>query len=476
MKKKFIRDISANTLQLIISQFCGLLIFYLLSTKLSKNDFGEINWTLAILLTSFGILAFGIDQISIKRIASGNDPVKMLSVYFIHVLLTGSVFYILLWAGRMLFPSFFEQHHLLLLLGIAKLMIFFSTPFKQLATGLEKFRSLLVMAVCSNVLRSILLIAFALWGQFNLYTIVIIFIAGDVAELLLCIIIMRYVIKVPVILKWNKAEYSGLIRESLPQSGVAVFTSALTRLDWIFLGLLANNIILAEYSFAYKVFEVATLPMLVIAPVLIPRFTRLFHPSTPELSSVKANDLLVLFRLEMMIASLTGLVLCILWSPVIDLLTQDKYGGVNQYTIILLSASMPFLYFNNFLWTINFARGKLKMIFYVFLVSFIVNLVGDIILIPFFKAEGAAVAYLVAIITQSIIYFQRTELKGLGKNVHAVLLCPVIALGVGYLAAIVFDATWMILAGSIIFFILLMYFTRQLRNSDWTVFKRVSGL
>jgi O-antigen/teichoic acid export membrane protein len=475
MKKKFIRDISANTLQLIISQFCGLLIFYLLSTKLSKNDFGEINWTLAILLTSFGILAFGIDQISIRRIASGKDPVKMLSVYFGHVLLTGSVFYILLWAGSLLFPSFFQQHHLLLLLGIAKLMIFFSTPFKQLATGLEKFRPLLVMAVCSNVLRSILLIAFALSGQFDLHTVVIIFIAGDLAELLLCIIIMRYIIKVPVVLKWDKTEYRGLIKESLPQSGVALFAAALTRLDWIFLGLLTNNIILAEYSFAYKVFEVATLPMLVVAPVLIPRFTKLFEASASELPTAKANDLLVLLRLEMIIASLTGLVLCILWSPVIDLLTQDKYGSVNQYTIIFLSASMPFLYFNNFLWTINFARGKLKMIFYVFLVSFIVNLVGDIILIPFFKAEGAAVAYLIAIITQSVIYFQNTELQGLKKNAYAVLLCPIGALTGGYIAATLFDSVLMALTGSVIFFAMLLYFTRQIRGSDWAVLKRVSG-
>jgi O-antigen/teichoic acid export membrane protein len=476
MKKKFIRDISTNTFQLIISQFCGLVIFYLLSTKLSKNDFGEINWTLAILLTSFGILAFGIDQISIKRVASGNDPAKLLSVYFLHVLMTGTVFYLLVWIGSRVFSSFYEQHHLLLLLGIAKLMIFFSTPFKQLATGLEKFRSLLIMAVCSNVLRSILLIVFALSGRFDLNTVVIIFIAGDAAEFLLSMIITRYVLKIPVIIKWDKAGYRGLIKESLPQFGVAVFTSALSRLDWIFLGLLANNIILAEYSFAYKVFEVSTLPMLVIAPLLIPRFTKLFHPSASEIPDVKTNDLLVLLRIEMIIASLTALVLCILWSPVIDPLTQNKYGTVNQYTIILLSASMPFLYFNNFLWTVNFARGQLKMIFYVFLVSFIVNLVGDIILIPFFKAEGAAVAYLIAIMAQSVIYFQKTELPGLKKNAYAVLLCPVLAIASGCLAAAIFDSVLLTFSSGIICFIILLYFTRQIRNSDWIVFKRVSGL
>ena len=476
MNRKFIRDISANTLQVIIVQLCGLAIFYFLSTRLSKNEFGEINWSLAVLLTAFGILSFGVDQISIKRIASGSDATRTLSSYIMHVLIAGVLFYTFLWIGNFVFPSFFEHHHLLLLLGIGKLMIFLSTPFKQLATGLEKFRPLLFMAICSNVLRSAALIIFAALDQFSLDIIIVIFIAGDLAELLLCLFIMQYIIKVPVRLNWNKAEYTGLVKEALPQLGVAIFTSALSRLDWIFLGLLASNIILAEYSFAYKVFEVSTLPMLVIAPVLIPRFTKLFHPSVKVISPVRTNDLFVLLRLEMVIASLVALVLTILWVPVIDWITQHKYGAVNQYTILLLSASMPFLYLNNFLWTINFAQSRLKMIFYVFLFSFLFNLAGDIIMIPFFKAEGAAIAYLIAIIVQSVIYLKKTRLDGLKDNSYSVLLCPVIALVSGFLATWLFNSTWMILFGSLFFYMLVLYFTKQIRVSDWIVFKRVSGL
>ncbi len=476
MKRKFISDISANTLQVIIVQFCVLIIFYFLSTGLSKNEFGEINWTLAVMLTAFGILSFGIDQISIKRIASGSNATQTLSIYFTHVLIAGSLFYTFLWIGRFVFPQFFQQHHLLLLLGIGKLMIFFSTPFKQLATGLEKFRPLLVMAICSGVLRSLALILFAALGQINLAVVVIIFIAGDLAELLLCLYIMQYIIKIPVTLQWNKKEYTGLVKEALPQLGVAVFTSALSRLDWIFLGLLASNIILAEYSFAYKVFEVSTLPMLVIAPVLIPRFAKLFHPSASEVSVDKINDLFVLLRLEMIIASLVGLVLCILWVPVIDPVTQNKYGAVNQNTILILSASMPFLYFNNFLWTINFAKGRLKMIFYVFLISFLFNLVGDIVLIPFFKAEGAAIAYLVAIMAQSAVYLYRTKLRGLKKNSYAVLLCPAFAIVSGMLAIALFNTVLLVFIGALALYFLLLYSSRLIRPNDWVVFKRISGI
>jgi O-antigen/teichoic acid export membrane protein len=97
MNRKFIRDISANTLQVIIVQCCGLVIFYLLSTRLDKSEFGEINWALAVLLTAFGILAFGIDQISVKRFASGNNARQLLSIFCTHVLLAGTLFFIILW-------------------------------------------------------------------------------------------------------------------------------------------------------------------------------------------------------------------------------------------------------------------------------------------------------------------------------------------------------------------------------------------
>ncbi|MFM6924154.1 MAG: oligosaccharide flippase family protein [Ferruginibacter sp.] len=474
MKKKFLQDISLNTLQVIVVQSCGLVIFYLLSTRLNKSEFGEINWALAVLLTAFGILAFGIDQIAVRRIAAGYNPASLLSAYLTHVLTAGCIFYFILWGSSLVFPSFFSQHQVLLLLAAGKLMIFFSTPFKQLATGMEKFRSLLVMAVTSNIIRALALVVFDAFHRLDTQVIVFIFIVGDLTELLVSLFIMQRFLQIPLRLKWNKKEYLGLIKEAVPQFGVAIFTSALSRLDWIFLGLLASNIILANYSFAYKVFEVSTLPLLVIAPVLIPRFTKLFYNETDKIPETKRADLFVLLRLEIIVASFVALLLNVLWVPLIDLLTNNKYGSVNQATILILSATMPFLYFNNFLWTINFAKGRLKMIFYVFLISFLFNLAGDIVLIPVFKAEGAAVAYLIAIIVQSLVYLKKTDLAGLQKNSLQLLLCPLAAIVSGLLATKFISAWWVNLLLAPGFYLLLLYLTRQIKFTDWSSFKRAS--
>jgi len=474
MSRKFLHDISATSLQVAINQLFGFAIFYILSLTFSKSIFGEINWTLAVLLTSFSILSLGIDQVIIKKIAAGEDPKLMLSLYFFHVLLAGSLFYLFILILNFLFPLIFLKHYLLLFFGIGKLMIFFASPFKQLSNGLEKYKSLFYMSVCSNIIRGAALIVLPFFSVLNITTVIIIFIAGDFAELLLSLFITKRILKVSFTSNWNKKKYFNLIKESLPQSGVVIFTSAIARFDWIFLGILASDIALADYSFAFRVFEVSTLPLLIIAPVLIPRFTKVFQ-SKNVYSKATFNDFFALLKFEIIIASLVALLLNILWVPVIDFITHGKYGSVNRYTIFLLSLSMPFIYANNFLWSINFAQGRLKMIFQIFFITFFINVSGDIILIPFFSGEGAAVAYLLAIVMQFILFWIKTDLPQLQEN-KFIFLIPITAIAGAAVPLFIFEQTWLILIMSLCFFFLLLFFMKFLGKKDWPLLKRIATI
>jgi O-antigen/teichoic acid export membrane protein len=474
MRRKFIRDISANSFQVIISQVCGLAIFYVLSVYFSKKDFGEINWSLAILFTLFSILSLGIDQMMVKKIAAKENPALIFSAYQFHVISTGIGFYALMLITYFILPSLLQKNYLLFFLGIGKLMIFFASPLKQLANGMEKFHALFFMSVCSNIVKGTGLIVLAFFSELNLPTLILVFIIGDLSEFILSIFTTKKYLKIPFSIRWNKSVYFNLLKESLPQAGVVIFTSAIARFDWIFLGILASNIALANYSFAFKVFEVATLPLLVIAPVLIPRFTRIFHHKEKN-HSEKIKDLFVLLKFEIIIASLVALLLNILWVPVIDSLTNGKYGIVNRYTILILSTSMPFIYINNFLWTINFSQGKLKMIFYVFFITFVINVAGNIFLISYFSAEGAAVAYLVSIAAQSVLFWIKTAVSELKKNILPFLLVPFIATAAGSLSIKAFDNIILIFLLSIFIFFLLLLSTKILCKNDWLVLRKITG-
>jgi len=468
MKRRLIQNLSVNTIQLIINQLLGLGIFYVLSTGLDKNSFGQINLSLAILLTVFNILSFGIDQVVIKKIAAGADIQSILSIYICHVLITGLVFYGLMFSGVALFGHTNTLYTIILLIGVGKLMIFFSTPFKQAANGMERFKLLAYMSVISNVIRCFGLIILGLSHILSINNIILIFIGGDVTELIICVYLFSRSTKIPLTIIWDRANYFKLFRESLPQTGVVLITSALARFDWIFIGVIVSAVKLAEYSFAYKIFEISTLPLLAIAPLLIPFFTKLFQHKDMRVAELK-----FLVRIEMIVATFIGLVLNICWSPVIDGLTSGKYGSINVKTIFILSLCMPLLYLNNFFWTIYFAQGRLKMILASFIVTFLVNVTGDILLIPFLKNEGAALAFLAACLVQTIYYIKRNNVKQLANVWHPLIACTLGASLTGFISKILFRDTWPILPSAIAFYIVIIFITGQIRLSDRNYIKHL---
>ena len=461
MASKLAHNLSANALQLILNQLTGLIIFYILSTSLNKTDFGRLNLALAVLLAVFNILSLGIDQLIIKKIASGGHLQQTLSLYIGHVLIAGVTFYGAALAGKLFFAYPGGIYNLILLVGIGKLLIFFSTPFKQAANGLEKFKLMAYMLVVSNLVRCIALLVFALLHTISLQLIVIAFITGDCIELLLCVYLFKRNIKTTLPLKWNKPGYINLIKEALPQAGVVVITSALTRFDWIFIGFTLSAIKLAEYSFAYKVFEIATLPMLSIAPLLIPRFTKFFMQENADISGLK-----FLIRIEIVIAVFIALLINMCWAPVIDYLTAGKYGVINVKTIFILSLCMPLLYINNFLWTIYFAKGQLKLILHSFIIALLINVLGDVILIPLYKNEGAAFAFLLSCLAQTLFYLKKNDVAQFNTIWQSLVICTGCALFSGFFAQAFLSNNGWATPLAALFYLVLLIATVQLKFTD----------
>ncbi len=69
--KKILIDISGNTIQVVATQFFGLLIFYFTSKYLSKNEFGDLNWSTALASTVIALASLGLDLVFVKRVAQG---------------------------------------------------------------------------------------------------------------------------------------------------------------------------------------------------------------------------------------------------------------------------------------------------------------------------------------------------------------------------------------------------------------------
>jgi O-antigen/teichoic acid export membrane protein len=280
-------------------------------------------------------------------------------------------------------------------------------------------------------------------------------------ELLCCLMLFKISVKTAWRIKWDGTGYFSLLRESFPQTGVVLITSALSRFDWIYIGFTLSAIKLAEYSFAYKIFEIATLPLLAIAPILIPRFTKLFQQN-----NFRVDELKLLVRAEMIVAALVALILNVCWVPVIAEITADKYGSVNVKTIFILTLCMPFLYINNFLWTIFFAQGRLNAILISFIITLVVNVGFDVILIPIFKNDGAAFAFLLACVVQTVYYIRKNNVPNLTNLWVPLLFCIAAAFFSGFAAKLLFTNYWLEIPASVIFYMILLFATAQIKLSD----------
>jgi len=118
-----------------------------------------------------------------------------------------------------------------MLIGIGKLMIYFSTPFKQAANGLELFKLLAWLSVISNFIRLRCLLVGCAVHALNLPAISL-FLYWRYAGAVIGIYLFKDRSKF-LSIRWNKTGYLNLLRESLPQTGVVLITSALSavRLD-----------------------------------------------------------------------------------------------------------------------------------------------------------------------------------------------------------------------------------------------------
>ncbi len=473
MKRKIILDISASSVQVFINQICGILIFYILSKYISKSIFGEISWCLAVLMLSFAVLGFGMDQVIVRKTAAGNEASHLASLYSLHLLLTGVFFLTLLWLIKVFTGGAASTTTTLFLLATGQFLIFLSMPFKQIANGKELFRPLLAMSVIANILKVAGLLILAKINRLSLHSFIGLYICASAIELMTCFYIGRRFLNLRPRLSFHLKQYRALIRESLPQLGVIVCNAGIARFDWVLLGLISTTSILAEYSFAYKAFEVSTLPLFIIAPLLLPRITRWFHRDPGDAMNKRNHSLITLVRFEVILACLGSLVLNIIWSPFVDSITNNKYGSVNQHTILVLSACVPFLYVNNVLWSINFAQNQMKLILSVFTVTFLITCGGDLILIPFFHAEGAAFAYFIAIGAQTIHFLRKTHLENAGRIQYYLFLGIGSALVSGFLATYASSILWLQVLISVSIYLFILVLSRQLRFNDLFRLKRI---
>lgn len=420
-KKRLIKDISANTLQTVITQLFGLLIFYITSKYLLKDDFGEFNWCMAVGSTLIAVSSLGLDLVFVKRIALGGDVLTISGIHFFHTVIAGSLLSVATFVISHFMPSFRLSHPFFLFVLLNLAIANIANSFKLCLNGLEAYRKLAILSLCTNVIKFSLVVALYLTGRFTILNVIAAYMLTSFAELIMAYVMMGRSLSSRVKPLLRVVEHKYFILESLPQLGVVLFDSALARIDWILLGIISTAAATAEYSFAYKIFELSKLPLLIIAPVLLTRFSKLFSQDG-EISESYRKEIGFYFRLEMFVLMFIPIVLVVTWTPLIDYFTNNKYGAVNEVNYMILAACVPLHGIINFLWTIGFVQGQLKTIFFITITVSVLNIAANALFIPLYGAQGSSLAFLLCTLLQVILYLRFTKRSQVNLNFTSIFI------------------------------------------------------
>jgi O-antigen/teichoic acid export membrane protein len=471
MKPPSIRHaLSLSTLQQLLTQLSGVVVFMVLVWSFDKTTMGQFNFVAAVWLLVFSMLGFGLEHLMVQKVAAGKEDVAhLLALYRRHVALVAFVLIVL----SVLIGNFIKSIPSYLFIGIccSQAMQLMAAPYRQLANGLQQYRIWLWMSITAHLLRIMILPLLFLLHQVSLLTVVLLYNIAALAEWGLSYYLCRMELLIHPARRISWKQYNALLREALPQLGVIVCQTALSRLDWILLGLLTTPILVAEYSVANKLFEMASLPLLVMAPVLFPRIAKAFGAGKENL--MDEQQLQTILRIELVISVYIVLALNLCWTQLVNLLTNQVYGNTTQPLFGILSLAMPLLYVNHVYWSLLFAQEQMKIIFIIFLTALLLNGICNLIGIPLWGAKAAAASYVLAIAIQTILYYRHTKQAAAKKALFHLLPVSLAALLSGY-AAVQSSANLFsrLLIGTILYLVLLLLL-QQLKKSDRVLFRRI---
>ena len=449
-------------------QVLGSVFFYFISIYISKEIFGVINLMNAVSLFVITILGFGMEQVVTRRIAASKRSDWAAAAFFAHSVIGFMVAFLLLLMLQAFIKNQAGIYRFLPWFFLAQGLIYVGTPLKQFLNAKERFTPYGIIAAISNTAKIIIAFMLQQAHNLNIHTVIITLICTAALEMI-CLLV--YILtKTTFSFRLHFQAYTKLLNESFAQYLSVIFDMSLSRMDWILVGMITSNVILADYSFAYRAFELARLPVFVIGPIILPRLARLL--SSGNKSGIQQlREINSFFSIEIFFAVLTVLVLNILWVPLISLITKGKYGSTNSLQFLVLSLCIPLQFFINLLWSLTFSAKKYKSVSVITIICAVTNIVLNLVLISKFNGMGAAAAFLITTLLQGYLYY-----KLVSKEIITISLRPLILFigaGVIYFIAISIPFHFLVqMAVAIILYLLIAVLSGQLTRQHLDNFKQ----
>lgn len=389
----------------LLSKGIAFITTIYLARVISPEGFGILGYTTAFVSYFLLFVDFGFDVISVKNIA--NDK-SLISKYVNNIIsfriLLAILFFLILAVVIFFLNETLIIKFALLLTGINLFVQAFTAEFVFQAT--EKIKYLSIKVIVKNVI----ILALVLFFVRNFSDVLLVVGISVFANFAMNIWLLNRYTKIFEKYNWmvDRKFLKTLFKESFPLIISSFMIVIYYNLDMIMLGIIKSQRDVGIYNAAYKIFMIGLIPLAAIVKIFL-----------PSLSKIKDADLLkgTIKKYGIMMLASGGLIASVIYFSA-DQSVTIIFGSEYRNAIVplmILALNILVISVNVFLGNPLTVWGKQKV--YAIAITFgaIANIILNILLIPKYSYNGAALATLLSevVVFVGVFYLFNKNLKNI---------------------------------------------------------------
>jgi O-antigen/teichoic acid export membrane protein len=370
-------------------------IFLIFARKFSIESYGQLITLFTLSTVFITLFNFGFPVYLQRKVAiSGDNFSGLLSRILSLNILIFFFYFILTFIYYRLFYS--SISFMLYFVAIIPVYLYSNINIlNSVFSGLHKYKEQFVFLLNSRAITILVFLLSAIFFNSSLEFLVIIYSLGFLYHTILLIFNIGKA-EGKLTLSLNIKELSGLIKLSLPLGMAMIFNFLYDKIDILLISKLTDFSQVGYYNIGYGIYKASSIAF---SFLLVSGLTRVSYLSR------RKNAVKIFFKKYtsnlLIIAIIINIVLFVASDFVIKLIYTDKF--LNSILILkIVSFAITGLALNNIAGVILNGLGLFKENMYVTFTGLIVNIILNIIFIPFYGIVAAAV---ISIITEYVILF-----------------------------------------------------------------------
>ena len=461
--KSIFRNTSWMTVSQVITSVCAFLWTIIIARYLGVSDYGIVSFAVSFTGLLGILMDFGMSTYITREIAKNKETIeKYGNNIFLFKLILALVLFIL--SGVLLYLMNYPFITIVVTLIFTVELVFISMTY-FLNGRFQAFENVRYQAI-GTILNSILLllgILVTIWFDFGVIAIAISY--AFAYSIFFSYMFFKY-IKTFSFPKFelNLKFFKEVLLNSIPFGLTGFFYTIYFSIDIVMLSYLAGDYSTGLYKSAYNIIYVFSTFFVVYQSVIFPIMSKFFKQS---------QDLLkITFELSVKYLLLIILPLCIgiffYASPLVDLIYTSQYS-LSAGPVQILIWTVIFLFVNGAASTLLNAINKEFTVTKVYIVAAIFNVILNLILIPLFDYNGAAMATVLSEILITILVFYhifKTDYKPgiglLGIVIKLIIATIILAIVLYYINV----SMWLAIPIGLIVYLISLFVVRVIDDND----------